>query len=289
MHKLDYYKNKFSDLYTQGSSQWLKGRASCFGGSEMSTILGENTYETCENLLQKKIYLQIDIADTTQWGHWFENVSKFYIQQKWGEIHEFGSIPHPYYPVCYSPDGLLVIDNELVLLEIKNPIMRGINKIPEHYFPQVKSGMCILNVKYTLFAQFRFRRCSLETPVNNYIYDRHYHKEYRKRCKDQKPISWGYLYWEGENKLVDLSQYKDMVGKLGNRASRNPKIYIETEFNPTKGYILKWKLFECVYASIPPDHFYLSDREDELWELYNLLYMKKKDQLMKSIDKEKKD
>lgn len=272
MYKLDYYINKFGNLHIQGSTQWLKGRSSCFGGSEMATLLGESKHENWETLKKKKINQYVDTCDTTEWGHWFEPVSKFYIEKDYGPIYEFGSIPHTYYPVCYSPDGIIVENNDLTLLEIKNPVMRSINKIPPHYLPQVKTGMCVINVKYTLFAQFRFRRCPLDTPPENYIYDRNYHKEYRNRQKDQKPFSWGYLYWPGENKLVDLGKCKNMCDKLGTRCSKPPQIYIETHYKPEKGFILMWKLFEYVYAGIPPDYNYLSDKEEQLWKKYNELY-----------------
>lgn len=275
MHKLFYYINKFGDLHTQGSTEWLKGRTSSFGGSEMSTLLGENKHDNWSNLKKKKLTMEVDNCDITEWGHWFEPVSKFYIEKDFGPIYEFGSIPHPYYPICYSPDGLIVENDDLTLLEIKNPIMRNIHKIPEHYLPQVKTGMCVLNVKYCLFAQFRFRRCSLETPPTNYIYDRTYHKEYRKRCKDKKPISWGYLYWEGEEELVDLSKHKNMCDILGKKSTQQPKIYIESELKQEKGFAVMWKLFEYNYAGIKPDFFYLSDREEELWEKYNELYVDK--------------
>lgn len=271
MHKLDYYQNKFYQCVLQGTEEWLKGRSFAFGGSEMGSLLGKNKYESWNDLLNHKANQSFTKCDATEWGHLFEPVAKIFIEKTHGKIYEFGSIPHSYLPVCYSPDGLLVIDDQLILLEIKNPIYRGINKIPEVYLHQVQTGMNIISVQHCLFAQFRFRRCKLGTSPWSVVYDRVYHKEYRKRCKDQGNISYGYLYWSTEDDLVDLGSVPNIYNELKTIPLEiQPKIMIQETFDETikKGKVLMWKLFEKSIEKIEPEKNYLMDKEEVLWEKY---------------------
>jgi len=273
MHKLAYYQNKFNHLALQGTKEWLESRSYSFGGSEIGTVMGENKNEDWDDLVHKKVVNTSYRSDFTEWGHLFEPVSKIFIEKMYGTIYEFGSIPHTYLPVCYSPDGLMVIDDKLILLEIKNPIMRGVNSIPEHYLSQVKTGMAIINVSYCMFWQFRFRRCKLGTGPWNMIYDRKYHKEYRKRCPDKGNISFGYLYWDIDCDLVDLGSVDSILDELkAIPVEIIPQILIEpSEFHPVKGKVLMWKLFEKSKTIIEPVKNYLMDKEDYLWDKYKEL------------------
>lgn len=272
MYKLAYYQNKFKNLAVQGSEEWLESRSFSFGGSEMSTVMGKNKYENWESLLLRK---NSDInfrSDSTEWGHLFEPIAKMFIEKQFGTIYEFGSIPHSYYPVCYSPDGLMVLEDNLVMIEIKNPIFRGIHSIPESYLEQVKTGMCIINVQHCDFWQFRFRRCRLGTGPWNFQYDREYHKEYRKRCKDMGPVSFGYIWWEVDCDLVDLGNVECILDEIKNiPVLIKPRILIEEEFNGKKGKVLMWKLFEKRKDIILPCKNYLSEHEDLLWSKYKEL------------------
>lgn len=272
MHKLEYYQNKFHNLAIQGSDAWLEARSFSFGGSEMSTVVGKNKYEKWEKLLEKKAHNINFKSDTTEWGHLFEPVAKAFITKQSGTIYEFGSIPHSYYPVCYSPDGLMVMDDDLVMIEIKNPIYRGVHSIPEGYLEQVKTGMCILNVKHCVFWQFRFRRCKLGTGPWSMEYDRNYHKEYRKRCKDMGNISFGYLYWNVDCDLVDLGSVPSILNEIKDIPTNiKPEIIIEKPFEYKRGKVLMWKLFEKTKEIIKPEQNYLKDKEELLWQKYKEL------------------
>lgn len=287
MFKLEYYQKKFNLFkISQGSDDWLDGRQYCIGGSEMSTVLGKNKYDTWEKLMQTKAGKHFDATDATEWGHLFEQVAKHYIRKEYGTIYEFGSIPHCLYPVCYSPDGIIVENDHLVLLEIKSPIYRGVHKIPEPYLYQVYTGMNIIHVKYTLFVQCRFRRCKYGTNPHSTIYDRKYHIEYRKRCKDAFPLSWGYLYWDCPGPLQDLAELKDMCPAIL-QSKVNPSIHIEDKtFNPTHGKVLMWKLFEINYSTIKPKKFFLDHMSDFLWTKYKQLREGRKHEPEKLIEEQ---
>lgn len=270
MHKLEYYQKKFNaSKIPQGSSDWFEGRQYCFGGSEMAGILGQNKYMKEESIIASKKPGAIPfVSDYTQWGLMFEPVAKVFISKERGTIHEFGSVPHCQYPVCYSPDGILVEGDHLVLLEIKSPIMRGVGSIPEHYFPQVYTGMSVFHVHHTLFVQCRFRRCKYGTNPTNATFDRPYHKEYYKRCKDKLPISWGYLWWDVPGDLQDLALLSEMHSTINNTKVQ-PSIHVEAlDFQPDHGKILQWKLFEISYSIVLPKPNYLDSMADKLWDKY---------------------
>lgn len=274
MHKLIYYQKKFEQCYKQGTDQWLEARRFSFGGSEISILLNQNRYDNWENLLDRKKNKSFLKTDCTTWGNLFEPVSKHYITKKHGVIFEFGAIPHPMYPISYSPDGILINESgdNLILLEIKCPIYRGVHKIPPHYLCQIQCGLNIFNAEYGLFSQFRFRRCKLNDKPWNCVYDRKYHKEYRKRCKDKHPISYGYLYWEFDCDLVDLGT-KDCITEELIKIPKDIRmqIIIEKLLEPKKGVVLMWKLFDIEYNKITPNRNYLQDHENLLWNKYKLL------------------
>lgn len=271
MHKLRYYQTKFGNQPTQGTAEWLLGRTFSFGGSEMSILTNQNKYCTWNQLKSRKQNLTYEMHDNTEFGNLFEPIAKYFIEKDFGKIYEFGAIPSTQYPICYSPDGLIVDGDDLALLEIKCPIMRGVKKIPVEYLDQVKVGMCILNVKYTLFCNFRFRRCSMKTKPWTAHYDRGYHKEFRKREPDIKPIAYGYIYWNIDCDLIDLASQDNMIqcilSKLNGKSVR-PEVYICKSFEATKGIVMMFKLFEKSYCCIKPDPTYLAKNETMLWNKY---------------------
>lgn len=270
MHKLEYYQHKFKNLALQGTDEWLEGRSYSFGGSEIGSVLGHNKYESWSTLLERKYKKSSFRNDSTEWGHLFEPIAKYFISKSQGTIYEFGSIPHSYYPVCYSPDGLMVLDDQLVLLEIKNPICRGIHSdIPPHYIDQVQTGMNIISVAYCEFWQFRFRRCKLGTGPWNMTYDRAYHKEYRKRCKDMGPITYGYIWWDIDCELVDLGAVPSILDEIRDiPLTVAPIIFKEEAFDKTNGKVLMWKLFEKNKTIIVPERNYLETKADLIWSKY---------------------
>lgn len=303
MHKIKYYQNKFTSYNqnAQGSQEWYQSRKYSFGGSELCAVLETNKklkyLKSFQEVLQEKLnsseFKSESLGDdATCWGKLFEPVSKHFIRLKFGTIYEFGSIPHPFYPVSYSPDGLLLNPSktDILLLEIKNPICRGIVKadgktnIPDYYIPQIQSGLNVFNCEYCVFAQFRFRRCKITEPSQNMQFDRMYHKDFVKRSGFKYPIAFGYLYWgpilqdKEHESLIDLSQFEYMLPELAKAYKVqdifNPVFIVNEEIDVLKfksGYILKWKLFDTKYESIMPDRNFLSKHEGILWHKYKEL------------------
>lgn len=275
MNKIKYLQMKFKSD-EQGSDNWLQGRKWAFGGSEMASVLGTDPYKNLDDVIATKRSMSNHQTDATQWGHLFEPVAKEYLKKIYGTIYEFGSIPHCRFPVVYSPDGIICDKNDdLHLIEIKAPIMRGIKKIPAQYLEQVKTGMCVLPVEDTHFWQFRFRRCPLTYSPKSNKYDRWYHKEFKSRQKDMSILSFGYLHWDNKSILTDLSLSPVMIGKI---PKGKPTIIIDIDTKFESGVVLMFKLFEMEKTIVEMEPDYLTSKQNLLWELHK--------KLMESIEKE---
>lgn len=184
-------------LPEQGSSEWLKSRSETIGGSEISTILNINKYQSIKQLILQKTGLNIFKKAPPLWfGNIFEFILQQYVEKLYDtKIYETGSIPYKKSKLIkYSPDGLAVIktnklkniftehdltnkifnkslfdnsDNNkkelLILFEFKNPYMRVIkpNEIPIYYVNQPKLGMEVIDMcEASIFIESVFRFCS---------------------------------------------------------------------------------------------------------------------------------
>lgn len=272
MYKIHYLQNKYKHLSEQGSFEWIRQRKYTFGGSEMYATLNYKKKKFINKIIYDKIHENVHYQDTTNWGKLFEPVAKIILIQEKDikEIYEFSGIPHPKYPVAYSPDGVFIKNDDLILLEIKCPIYKHLNEnIAEQYIFQIKTGMEVLPVKECLFARFRFRRCLIWSNPLDSTYDYYYHKEFGKRISKNKPITYGYLYWDTPNNLIDLATYPEMLPYI---PTFKPQIIIKEEFKKNTGVVLMWKLFNTKYEEIEPEINFLQKYEKDLWTRYQLLY-----------------
>ena len=188
-------QNKY--LPIQGSAEWLNSRSETIGGSEISTILKINKYQTIKQLIEQK-------ANITSFKKaaplWFGNIFEYILQQYTEilfdtKIYETGSIPYKKSKLIkYSPDGISIIKKDkltnifteddftnkifnkskfkndeidkkevLILFEFKNPFMRVIkpNEIPIYYINQPKLGMEVIDIcEASIFIESVFRFCS---------------------------------------------------------------------------------------------------------------------------------
>lgn len=184
-------------LPTQGSQEWLKSRSETIGGSEISTILNINKYQTIKQLIEQKTGLSSFKKAAPLWfGNIFEYVLQQYTEILFDtKIYETGSIPYKKSKLIkYSPDGLAIINKNklnrifieedyinkifnkseftndeinkkevLILFEFKNPFMRVIkpNEIPIYYINQPQLGMEVINIcEASIFIESVFRFCS---------------------------------------------------------------------------------------------------------------------------------
>ena len=218
-------KNK--NLAPQGSIEWHLTRKCSIGGSEMSIITGDNPYQKIDNLVASKVgFTKFDGNIATMWGNLFEPLTEKITEIIFNSnIQETGSLPGSVQNQRYSPDGIGIVkmkchDNKynldcikycIVLFEYKAPyatIPDG--KIPKHYLPQVKTGLCSIPITdFAIFISNMYRKCSLKDLKNNNIYDIKFHKNDLKK-KDlsiELPLSYGiiiiYQTTEQKNKFMD--------------------------------------------------------------------------------------
>lgn len=156
----------------QHSEQWHDAKKYCIGGSQMSTILGLNPYETIKSLISTKA----DVRPTrpfgtvyTEWGNIFESVLRNYAQLIFC-THIVGNDEFIRYSddIAYSPDGLGIVPSRsepthgyLVLFEFKCPMSRRPStEPPKYYVPQLLTGLGVMPMcAFSLYVEGVFRRC----------------------------------------------------------------------------------------------------------------------------------
>lgn len=130
MQRLNAFIKYFAYLPDQGTEQWLRSRIHTIGGSEMSTILGQNKYQGLKDLVGTKLGVpsyRFNGNIATRWGKLFEDVIRQYTEFMLDcKISETGSIPgyqneDGIVLQSYSPDGLGLA----YIAKIKNMIDRS--------------------------------------------------------------------------------------------------------------------------------------------------------------------
>src|SRR6056300_718666 len=85
----------------QRSEAWLKLRGNMLTASDAATAIGENKYQTPDDLLRKKCGLGMPFTgnEATEWGTKMEPVAIEIFEEKYGEkVNELWLIPHEKYP-----------------------------------------------------------------------------------------------------------------------------------------------------------------------------------------------
>ena len=213
----------------QHSEEWHNRRQFMIGGSSIATIQGRNPFCSLRDFLAERVGLKEHRSTIyTQWGCLFEQVIKKYTENKLGcEIMGSDLFICEGDSVSYSPDGLGVVENQIVLFEFKCPF----NRIPSHsgppkyYIPQVKMGLDLLKIpEYALFVEGVFRRCSLEQLGLGKEYDTSLHLSKAGTVRSPggragaQPVAFGVIgfYCQNYRDLVEfvLSFGHDALDKL---------------------------------------------------------------------------
>lgn len=280
MQQLKYLQMQYSNLPEQGTDAWLQSRRTKIGGSEIASVLGKCPYKSYSKYIEDKKANAFKNNAACTFGHLLEPVAKHIMEEEQGiKIHEMGAIPATNFPICYSPDGVIVRDDKLILLEIKCPFRRyKLSVIPPHYLNQVKTGMCVLPCHECEFHQFRFRICKAHQINKGVEYNRWMHTEARKRVPDCIPLRWGYFHFHSKCKMHDLGQLrKETSDDLVYFKNWKHTIYYEKSELPKTGYVLGWKLFEMTSQIIDRDPMFLEDNKEKIWEAFAELTKKSSD------------
>lgn len=241
---LNSFLEKNKDLPKQGTDEWLNSRKGRIGGSEISTILNKNPYQTVKKLITQRVGLSsFKGFYATYWGTVFENSLRDHINEILNcNIIETGSIPHESYSgLAYSPDGISVVNTQLlnnvlikndklicdsiketeesiILFEFKCPYSRvPTGSVPVYYVDQPKMGMEVINIcEMAVFIEAVFKLVQYENIQYNSIYNYDYHKD--KIIIETNPIKCGImiLYFKQSNKDDDeeTKKLKNSISKL---------------------------------------------------------------------------
>jgi len=274
MLQLKYLQTQYRHLPPQGSSEWLASRRTKVGGSEIAACIGQCPYQKPAQLTANKKEMKPIRAAPCTFGHLFEPLAKKLIENSLDtQVYELGAVPSTRFPVCYSPDGLLVVDDTLKLLEIKCPFRRHkLATVPGHYVCQVKTGMEILPTEECYFYQFRFRICRISQLGGSQDYNRWLHLESAKRCPPVPPITWGFIHFPDKIPLWDLGDLsKERADELCDFQRRSSDVIWENLEMPDRGYVLPFKLFDMTLAKIPRDVGFLDRNASSIWDMHQSL------------------
>jgi len=219
------------DAGVQGGDAWKARRLQTVGGSELSSLLGENPYSSELNLLARKLGIdRSDPGEACWWGTMMEPVSERLVELQCG-TRAHGTGIHMHLPDLIeghanSPDGFCVIalvdgdepgtlelarglddprvaaapDRAVVLpalLELKAPYSRipDGRKMPKHYSAQVQSGMALSHpaVSVGLFCEVVYRMCTMMQLGTDDTYCTGYHE--KDVTRKDTPVWDGALAW----------------------------------------------------------------------------------------------
>ena len=210
---LNEFIEKNKHLAVQGSPAWLADRVYSIGGSEMSTITGENPYSNIEKLVALKTgFSKFSGNIATRWGKLFEFTTQMITSIIFDiNIKETGSLEGAVPSQKYSPDGLAVmkvqfdetINNErietnefcIVLFEFKSPLLSiPDGSIPKHYLPQVKTGLCSIGITdFALYISNMFRKCSFGDLDLSAKYDTYFHNKDAQKINVERALAFGVI------------------------------------------------------------------------------------------------
>lgn len=273
MHKLTFLLEQYGHLPKQGTDAWLQSRKTKIGGSEVAAVMGKSKFCTPSELIANKKAAKRLVTAPCTFGRVFEIVAKEHLHRKGIIIHELGAIPCSRYPVCYSPDGVIVVGENLMLVEIKCPWRRKrIEEVPEQYMYQIQTGMSVLPCESCVFLQFIFRLCKVGDLGPNERYNRFLHFDSKKTMPPRKPTRWGFVHFEADTDLIDMGTLEpESADKLCIADQLDAVVHWESTDMPSSGYVMPFKLFHETALKVERDPAFLDGIGDTLWQTHRKL------------------
>ena len=155
--KFPYFE--ISDIQ-QGTQSWLDWRKKVIGASEAGVILGENHWQSRENLIQEKMGLREGFQGNanTREGHELESQARSLIEKTYGikikpTIVQDGQLPF----IAASLDG--ISDKHDQVFEIKcgekSYALAAKNEIPNYYYGQLQHILMVTQLDKISYVAFR--------------------------------------------------------------------------------------------------------------------------------------
>ena len=163
--------NEFEFIKLNSREEWLKARETRIGGSEASSLIGINKYQSLRELWRKKkkgITEEID-NEAIRYGNALEPILRemFRVKHPTMDVqYEENAILYSkkYEYMSYSPDGLIWDGARAGILEIKTSFIRNSemsnewkDRIPDSYYIQILHGLICTGFEFVnLIAELRY-------------------------------------------------------------------------------------------------------------------------------------
>ena len=266
IEKIYRFLEKHKNLPAQRTKEWYQARIGRFGGSELHNIVNlkhSNINTFVNNFLYYKIANRGNpFIFPCVFGNIFENEIKNLTEYNFKtKIYETGSIPYDKLKsVSYSPDGLGIVDDKIVLFEFKCPISREINKnkIKFEYLMQVNSGLHVLEEvidEKALYIEAEFKKCTLNDLLNNNTFDKIFHNKFLNRDFSELYKHFGMiLIYETGSEIYHGFEYPDVI-------DYGDATFVEME---TLFFNIHKKKFNCMYLSDVVNDLIEAGNKDEI-------------------------
>lgn len=131
-------------------------------------------------------------------------------------------------------DSKLILNPFIILFEFKSPFYTiPDGKIPKHYLPQIKTGLCSIGIAdYCIFINNMFRKCRWNQLDHTISYDSKYHnKDEKKLFVPTNPLAMGIIFfYQTEEQYHNFckeynirAEYKDSLDSLDSNKDNNQK------------------------------------------------------------------
>jgi hypothetical protein len=226
MNKIERIKRKSENGPEQRTVEWLRYRNMRIGGSEMHNICKlskRNINSFINNFLYNKIDRKNMFIAPCEFGNLFENEIHKYTERRYKtEIYEFNVIQYDKSKyVCYSCDGIGIVDNKIILFEFKCPYSRiPSDKIKYDYQCQINTGLNVIReCDKCYYCEGEFKKCKIDDLYNYNGFDKRFHEACLMRDFNEMYVTYGIIYIyiidanEKENEPIDIGlvdKYKFM-------------------------------------------------------------------------------
>lgn len=221
--------NRNDDLPKQGTKKWLESRLKYIGGSEISSVTGNNPYSNKMKLIKAKAGIApFKKNHFMLWGIMFEDILRRTVEIIDNlVILETGSIIGDY-GQAYSPDGVCYdpTEDKIILYEFKCPLTRNQgDNVPIHYKDQVLLGLDTINIcEEGRYIEAMIRRCPLlEVGFTNY---------YTHDLSKSGFVDFGDAVATG---IVGIYSFTPHEYSINDYGESDPKYFISMMYNIIRG------------------------------------------------------
>jgi putative phage-type endonuclease len=172
--KLEDWINRNNIHIVQHSPEWHAARSYSVGGSSIATIMGLNPFEDMTSFVNTRVGVSsFNGSLATEWGTMFEPIITRYVEKIYKCTVKCDQFFVRRGNLSYSPDGIAVIADNIVLLEFKCPYNRiPAPEPPAYYIPQVKMGLAMIDITTCgYFIEGVYRKCKWEDMGTNGVYE----------------------------------------------------------------------------------------------------------------------